>query len=386
MTMTSRERVLAALNHEDPDRVPLDLGGTRNTGILGEPYEALATALGLGDEVTRAPEHGTSKLLGLATPGEAVLQKLGIDVRGIYLGKADQSREALLPDGTHRDELGVIRRQPETMPYWDVVESPFSGQITIGDIHNWDWPDPADPGYVRGLREQAEAVLENTDCALTLHLQDIIIHPSQYLLGFEKWYLSFMMEPDLISALMDILLDIRLEVTVRALQEVGDLIDVVSCSDDICDTRGPMISPEMYTQFIKPRHQKYFETMRSLTDAKILYHSCGSVLKLIPHFIDMGINFINPVQVSANGMATDFLKQEYGKDIGFWGAIDTMQILPFGTPEDVRMEVKRVVQDLAPGGGYVLSAVHNIQPNVFAENIIAMYKAAKEFGSYPISV
>ena len=385
MTMTSRERVLAALNHEEPDRVPLDLGATRNTGILGEPYEALATALGLGDESASAPEHGASKLLGLATPGEAVLQKLGIDVRGIYLGKADQSGEALLPDGTHRDELGVIRRQPETMPYWDVTESPFSGEITIEDIQNWDWPDPSDPGYVRDLRAQAEEVLENTDCALVLHLQDIIIHPSQYMLGFEKWYLSFMMEPDLISALMDILLDIRTEVTVRALKEVGDLIDVVSCSDDICDMRGPMISPEMYTRFIKPRHREYFETMRSLTDARILYHSCGSVLKLIPHFIDMGINFINPVQVSAADMDTDLLKREYGDRIGFWGAIDTMQTLPFGTPEDVRKEVKRVVQDLAPGGGYILSAVHNIQPNVSAENIIAMYEAAKEFGTYPIA-
>jgi uroporphyrinogen decarboxylase len=228
-------------------------------------------------------------------------------------------------------------------------------------------------------------VLENTDCALALHLQDIIIHPSQYLLGFEKWYLSFMMEPDLISALMDILLEIRLEVTVRALKEVGDLIDVVSCSDDICDMRGPMVSPEMYAQFVKPRHQKYFETMRSLTDAKILYHSCGSVIKLIPHFIDMGIQFINPVQVSADGMDTDFLKRKYGKNIGFWGAIDTMQVLPFGKPEDVRREVKRVVHDLGPGGGYILSAVHNIQPNVSAENIIAMYEAAREYGTYPIA-
>ena len=386
MALTCKERALAALNHEETDRVPLDLGANRNTGILIQPYRALAKYLDLGNEETEAPNHGTSKLFGLATPDEAVLQRLGIDFRGVFLGKADRSAEAMLSDGSHRDELGVIRRQPEGMPYWDVTSSPFSGDITLSSIKNWDWPDPTDPGYIRGLRERALEIRETIDCALVLHLQDIIVHPSQYMLGFEKWYMSFILEPDIVSALMDLVLDIRLEVTVSALNEVGDLIDVVSCSDDVCEMRGPMISPEMYTKFIKPRHKRYFEKMRSLTNAKIYYHSCGAVSKLIPHFIDMGIDFINPVQVSAADMDTARLKKEYGDHIGFWGAIDTMQVLPFGTPDDVRGEVKQRIHDLAPGGGYVLAAVHNIQPDVPPENIVAMFEAAKEFGTYPIDV
>jgi uroporphyrinogen decarboxylase len=383
MTMTSRERVLKALNHQEADRVPLDLGATRNSGLLVPTYKKLAHYLDLTDYKTGSQEHGHSKLLGLATPSEEILKKLNIDFRGITLGKADTSNEALLSDGTHRDELGVIRRQPDGVPYWDLTISPFSGDVTIEDIKKWDWPDPTDPGHTRGLRKKALTLREKTNYAIVLHLQDIIVHPSQFLLGFEKWYLSFYMEPKLISVLMDIMLELRLEVTQRALEEVRDLIDVVSCSDDICDARGCMLSPQMYNEFIKSRHSRYFSLIRSLTNAKILYHSCGAVSKLIPSFIDMGIDFINPVQVSANGMDTKQLKTEYGDKIGFWGGIDTTQVLPFGTPNDVIEEVKMRIHDLAVGGGYVLAAVHNIQPDVSAENIVAMYDAAIKYGCYP---
>lgn len=386
MTMTSRERALKALNHEEPDRVPLDLGATRNSGILIQPYEAVADYLKLSKDDTEAPNHGTSKLLGLATASEEVLQRLGIDFRGIYLGKADSSAEAMLPDGTHQDDLGVIRRQPEGSPYWDVVNSPFSGDISLSDIQKWDWPDPTDPGYTRGLRQKASALRESGNYAGVLHLQDIIVHPCQFLMGFEKWYMSFITEPKVITALMDIMLELRMELTKRALEEAGDIIDVISCSDDICDMRGPMLSPQMYQEFIKPRHSRYFDLIRSQTTAKILYHSCGAVTKLIPDFIDMGIDFINPVQVSAAEMDTRRLKKEFGNEIGFWGAIDTIQVLPFGSPEKVIEEVKKRVGDLAPGGGYVLSAVHNIQPNVSAENIVTMYDSAAEFGKYPIDL
>ncbi len=384
MSMTSRERVLKALHHEEPDRVPLDLGATRNTGILAPTYRALTTFLGMEDDGNAPALHGHAKVLGLAPPAEAVLKRLGIDFRGITLGKADHSKEALLPDGTHRDELGVIRRQPAGMPYWELTASPFSGEVTVHDAVNWDWPDPTDPGHIRGLREKAQAIREQTEYALVLHLQDIIVHPTQFLLGFEKWYLSFYLEPALINTLMDILLELRTEVTRRALAEVGDLIDVVSCSDDVSDARGSILSPEMYDEFIKPRHRRYFETIRSLTPATILYHSCGAVAGLIPSFIDMGIDFINPVQVSAANMDPQRLKAEYGDKIGFWGGIDTTRVLPFGTPDSVAADVRQRLRDLAGGGGYVLAAVHNLQPDVPAENIVAMYDAGRTFGRYPI--
>lgn len=385
MSMTSRERVLKTLRHEEPDRVPLDLGATRNSGILTPTYRALTAFLGLEDDAEEPALHGHAKVLGLAPPSEAVLQRLGIDFRGITLGKADHSKEALLPDGTHRDELGVIRRQPVDMPYWELTSSPFAGEVTVRDAINWDWPDPTDPGHTRGLREKALAIREQTEYALVLHLQDIIIHPTQFLLGFEKWYLSFYLEPALINTLMDIMLELRTEVTRRALAEVGDLIDVVSCSDDVSDARGSILSPEMYDEFIKPRHSRYFETIRSLTPATILFHSCGAVAGLIPSFVDMGIDFINPVQVSAAGMEPQRLKREFGDRIGFWGGIDTTRVLPFGSPETVVADVRARLRDLAGNGGYVLAAVHNLQPDVPAQNIVAMYDAGRTYGRYPIA-
>jgi uroporphyrinogen decarboxylase len=383
--MNHRERALLALNHKEPDRVPIDLSSNRNTGILIEPYQALVEYLSIDEKMT-LDDFGQSKVARVASPSEEVLQRLDIDFRGIFLDLPDRPLEKILPDGSHQDELGVIRQRPSGSYYYDIVSSPLDGEISVNDIQNWNWPDFTDPGYVRNLRKEALHYRNTIDCALVLHLQDIIVHPSQYMRGFEQWYTDFILEPNLISVLLDKLLEIRSGLTIRALEEVGDLIDVVSCSDDVADQRGPQISPKMYREFIKPRHQIYFDTIRRYTSAKILYHSCGAITKLLPDFIDLGVDFINPVQVSANDMDTASLKKNYGKDIGFWGAIDTMRVLPYGSPDDVRSEVRHRIRDLAPGGGYVLAAVHNIQPNVPPENIVAMFEAAWKLGIYPIEV
>jgi uroporphyrinogen decarboxylase len=384
MSMNHRQRVQATLNHQEPDRVPVDLGSTRNTGILVEAYQALVQYLNPKSSPGGQDDFGQSKIARVVNPSEEFLQRLDVDFRGLFLGSPNRPLEKMLPDGSHQDELGVIRQRPPGSYYYDVAYSPLNREMTVADLQKLTWPDPTDPGYTRGLRERALSLRQSTDYALVLHLQDIIIHPSQYLRGFERWYMDFLLEPELIKSLLDILLEIRTVLAVAALKEVGDLIDVVSSSDDIADQRGPMISPKMYRQFIKPRHLHYFEALRAHTSAKILYHSCGSVVSLIPDFIDMGVDFINPVQVSAANMDTAHLKKEYGDRIGFWGAIDTMRVLPTCTPDEVRSEVRQRIHDLAPGGGYVLAAVHNIQPNVPPQNILAMFEAAHQYGRYPL--
>ena len=381
--MNHRERALAALNHREGDRVPIDLAATRNTGILLEAYQALARRLG-ADRDPPADDFGQSRIARVASPEEWLLERLDVDFRGIYLGSPDRRLDRLLPDGSYQDELGVIRRRPPSSYYYDITYSPFDRDITLADLRAHPWPDGSDPGYTRWLRDRALALHAAGEYGVVLHLQDIIVHPSQYLRGFERWYTDFILQPELIASLLDILLEIRLAVTVQALRAVGDLVDVVSCSDDVADQRGPQIAPATYRRFIKPRHRRYFDAIRALTSAKILYHSCGSVARLIPDFIDMGVDFINPVQVSAAGMDTAGLKRAFGDNVGFWGSIDTMQVLPFGTPDEVRAEVQHRIRDLAPGGGFVLAAVHNIQPTVPTENIIAMYAAARDFGTYPI--
>lgn len=370
--------------------MPVDLGSTRNTGILQAPYEALVGYLGLGDgdrsskaelDPSSPTGHGMSKMLGLATPDEAVLQRLGVDFRGVFLGKADVSTETLLrpaADGSlrHRDEFGVERRCPPGGHYFDVTVSPLGGEITVNDIVRHAWPDPTDPGYVRGLRERALRIREITDCALVLHTTDIFVHTSQYMRGFEPWYMDLALAPDLIGALMDAILEIRLEILNRALDLVGDIVDVVSTADDVADQRGPMMSLDMYRRIIKPRHARYLRTIRDRTDAILFFHSCGSVVDLLPDFVDMGIQVLNPVQVSARGMGTAQLKRDWGDQLAFCGAIDTLRVMPFGTPGDVRAEVRRRIDDLGDGGGYIVAAVHNIQPDVPPENIVAMYEAA----------
>jgi uroporphyrinogen decarboxylase len=384
MVMSHRERALAALSHKEPDRVPLDLGSTRNTGIIIEAYDALLEYLEV-DEIVERDNYGYSKVNRVVKPSETVLQRFGIDFRGVFYGKPDLSTEEQLADNCFKDELGIVRTIQPGSFYYIQSEFPLDGDITKTDIKEWKWPNPDDPGYVRGIRDRTLEIRKNIDCAITLHTQDIIVHPSQFLRGYESWYMDFILQPDLIEYLLDTILDVRIAVAVNVLKEVGDIIDVVASSDDVAENRGSIVSPEMYRKFIKPRHRKYFDSLRSHTSAKIHFHTCGSVEKMIPDFIDLGIDAINPVQVSAGNMDnTAWLKREYGDKITFWGAIDNVQVLPHGSPEQVKLEVKKRINDLGPGGGYVLAAIHNIQPDVSPENIVTMFDSAIEYGTYPI--
>jgi uroporphyrinogen decarboxylase len=378
-TMTHRERVLAALNHRQPDRVPIDLGATRNTGINRYAYRALLDYLGIGAAVEPLQDFGGARFLGLAKIDERVLERFGVDLRGIFTGEADSGHDTEMPDGRYVDEFGVTRAPVEGAPYYDWVDSPLKADLSMEAIRDLTLPNPEDPGYVRGLREEALRIRQETDCALVLHLDHIIVHATQYIRGFENWFLDFALQPDLMCSLMDKILDYRLVVTGRVIQEVGDLIDVVSTSDDVADQRGPLVSPAMYQKVIKPRHKRFFDLIHAGTDAKLLFHSCGSVYRLLPDFIDIGVDFINPVQVSCNDMETDRLKREFGADLGFWGAIDSMHVLPTGTPDDVRAEVEKRIRDLGPDGGYVLAAVHNLQHDVPVENIVALYDVAQTY-------
>jgi uroporphyrinogen decarboxylase len=251
--MRHRERVLAALNHQEPDRVPVDLGATRNTGINSYAYRKLLAHLGIEAEIEPLQTFGGARFQGLAKIDERVLTRFGVDTRGIFTGEADSGHDHELPDGRYIDEFGVIRAPVEGAPYFDWVDSPMAGEFSMDTIRALTLPDPEDPGYTRGLREQALYIRETIDCALVLHLDHIIVHATQYLRGMENWFLDLALQPDLMGALMDKILEYRLVITERALQVVGDLVDVVSTSDDVADQRGPIVSLDMYRKIIKPR-------------------------------------------------------------------------------------------------------------------------------------
>ncbi len=375
--MGHRERVLRALNHQEPDRVPLDLGGSRSSSLVVETYERLNRHLG-----SQEPPFIFSKWLNVAHPSEAMLTRFDIDTRSLSQGDPDNWQDIIFPDGSYQDEWGVVRSKPAGGLYYDLTKAPLAGDAGVADLKKFRWPDPHDPGRCRGLAEAAARLHQGTDYAVVLSMPGGIVHQAQFLRGFEDWFADLIANPAFFQALMEKLADLWIEMAKDELDAVGNNVDICFLGDDMAFQNGPMMSMDLYRKMIKPHHKRLFSYIRSRTSAKVAYHTCGSVVHLIHDLIEMGVDALNPVQVSAKGMDTERLKQEFGKDICFWGAIDTQRVLPFGTPDDVAREVKRRIDDLCPGGGYVLCAVHNIQADVSPENICRMYDTAREYGRY----
>ncbi|MHB1416601.1 MAG: uroporphyrinogen decarboxylase family protein [Chloroflexota bacterium] len=378
--MTHRERVLTALAHKEPDRVPIDLGSTRCTSIHADGHARLRQHLGLqgGEDVI------TDKIMRPVLVDERILQRLDVDVRGLFIGFPSTSRDAQLSPTRWRDEWGVEREMPPGSLYYDLVHSPLQGEITLQDIVNYPWPDPDDAGRYHGLVERAKALRASTDCAIIFNMASGFVHVAQYLRGFQEWFTDLLLDPKLAVALMDAICEVNMAIVAKALPMVRDYVDLVFTGDDIGHQNSPLVAPELYRKLIKPGHKRYFDLVHSLTDAKVLYHTCGDVYPLIPDLIDMGIDAITPVQVTAKDMDPAKLKREYGDKMAFWGAVDSHRVLPFGTVEDVKREVELRIQQAAHGGGYIVDAVHNIQPDVPPENIIAMYDHTREYGRYPL--
>jgi len=370
--MTARERVNAALEHRRPDRLPMDLGSARFTGIVLGAYEKLRTHLGFGE-----PGAIIERMQQLVEVDERVLQHLGIDVRAFAQGAPDRNGVVELGEGRYRDEWGVTRVKPPGSHYYDLERCPLAGDISVETLARYPWPDPTDPGIFRGLRAEAER-LRKTDYAVMFNARFNLVHTAQYLRGFEDWFVDLGQNHELFLALMQAILDVQVELNHRALAEVGDLIDVVAFGDDIGQQDRPVCSLANYRKLIRPSQERIVETIRAHTKAKILYHTCGAVYRYIDDFIAIGIDALNPVQVSAKDMQPERLKREFGDRIAFWGGIDSQRILPFGSPEEVAAEVKRMFAFMGREGGWVLAGVHNIQPDVPPENICAMFQAGKE--------
>jgi uroporphyrinogen decarboxylase len=381
--MTPRERVMAALNHQEPDRVPIDLGQATGDGITLGAYRRLLRHLGLDDSRIQVKDRRGQT----ARVDEEVLQRFRVDVRGIGLGAPENWKDVWLDDHTYQDEWGVIRTMPPGGLYYDLVRSPFAEDATISGIERYRWPDPTDPGRYRGLREKARHLHRETEYAVVLDLNCSFFLRCCELRGWENFYTDLVENVAFAETLMDRFLEIRLLIAGRALQEVEDNLDIVMVtSDDLGMIDRPLVSPTLYRSLIKPRQRRTFDFFRARTGAKLYCHTDGAIYPLIPDLIEIGVDALNPIEVSAAGMGdTKKLKKEFGDRLAFWGAIDTRRILPFGTAEEVREEVRRRIHDLGPGGGYIVSPVHNIQPDVPPENVVAMYNAAYEVGCYPLA-
>ena len=381
MTMTSRERVRTALDHREPDRVPVDLGGSIVTSITKAAYVPLMEHLGL-DAGEVAVYDEVQQLPFLA---ESLLTRFAVDTRMIQLPPTHVAGVPILDDGEYwaiNDRWGARMRMPKDGGlYYDWVEYPIPATLEALETYRWPEPDPVE--VVATVGERARWLHQNTDFALVGSgvIGGGIFEQPCRTVGLETFMEAMILDRPFAERLMDGITEIYIESAERYLDQVGPYIDVFTFWDDVCTQDGWMISPELYVSLVKPRQRRLFEAIKRKTGAKLFYHGCGAVFDLVPHLIDIGVDILNPVQVSARGMDSRRLKAAYGKDVTFWGGgVDTQRILPFGTEAEVRDEVRRRIDDFAPGGGFVYATVHNIQAFVPPANIVAAYDTVAEHG------
>jgi uroporphyrinogen decarboxylase len=386
--MTSYERVKAAVEHKEADKVPFDLGGSVLTGINRKAYVNLRKYLGLPEVEIRIVDE----MQQLARPDADFLKKIEVDVACVdpdgpsTPGLATKSTR----DGEYlhmNDEWGIEWRMPvDNGLYYDMTGHPLASVDSIAALDAYPWPDPADPARFATLKARADKAVFQDNQAYILGRQYAgIWETALWMSGFEKFFADMMIEKDYAHALMDKITELKMVYWEKALEAVGDNVLIISEADDLATQNSLLCSPELYKEMVHPYHKKLFSFIQSKVPHKvhIFYHTCGAVKPLIPYLIEEGVDILNPVQVNADGMDSRLLKKEFGKDMTFWGGgVDTQHVLPFGTPAEVRDEVKRRIDDLAPGGGFVFAAVHNVQGDVPPENFMAMREALAEFGVY----
>jgi uroporphyrinogen decarboxylase len=408
--MNSRERMKIALNHGEPDRVPLDIGGTPVSGIQAVIYKKLKEALGIAGGDIFVYEV----IQQLALVEEEVREKLGVDTISVIPERQDKWRDGTMSDGSpckypagfHPETLpdgskverntnsywgdnaeeAVTLHMPPGGFYYEIPYHPLEGAKTKEDVDKFNWYWELDKEAVDYWKMQLETAEKNTEYAI---VADTVwggwgqnYEVLQNLRGWDNFLVDLVANPKLAQYM----LEIRLEVVLKRWNLMLEILDnkpqVVCIGDDLGLQGGPQISPDLYKKMIKPIHKKFVSFIKERTDAKIFLHSCGSVYDLIPDFIEAGVDILNPVQVRAKNMDSKKLKREFGKDLVFWGGIDTQYALPLGSVGEVKDEVKRRIDDLAPGGGFVFNTVHNIQLDVPVENLIAMFEGFDEYCKY----
>ncbi len=386
MPLTSRERVLAVLNHEVPDRVPLVMGVSNATGIRMKPYRDIKKIVGID-----APDNYIYDWpeLGTANVDELTLQRLHSDVRGVLDIEPEKVRHRNTERPPHSpsfDSWGI--GQSEISPGdWFPNIHPLAHAETEADLDAYQgWPDMSDPTRIAHVATRAQQLADENLYAILATPWLLFPFERAYgMQGMETFLLNMARYPDFTRTLLERNAFYCKELMGHFLHELGDNVDIIKIGDDLGTQESLMISPKMYREILKPIHADFISFIKERTKAKVLFHSDGDVVPLIDDFIEMGVDILNPIQTSAGKMSNlPELKKRFGKNIVFCGGIDTHRLLPFGTPADVRAEVKRVIQTLGPGGGFMIGAVHTVMDDVPAENVLAMVDAAEEFGHYPL--
>jgi uroporphyrinogen decarboxylase len=384
MDVNSRERVRLTLNHQEPDRVPIDLGATIVSSIVKSSYIELNKYLGMPLEEIKLLDH----VQQLPYLDEPLLERFGVDFRLVQLPAATAPGLHIFEEVGYFafiDRWGSKLHMPKVGGlYFDWVEFPIR-EPTMDALDHYAWPRPDPAEYNTQLRLQAEHLSKSTEFALvgSAIIGGGIFEQPARTMGMESFLMALVAEPRFADRLMEQITEIYIESCDSYLDQVGEFIQVFTYWDDLCGQNGWLVRPDIYRKMVKPKQRRLLEAIKKKTNAKVFYHSCGASRDLIPDLIDLGFDIVNPVQVSARDMDSRQLKKDFGAEIVFWGGgVDTQRVLPFGTPDEVRDEVRRRIDDLAPGGGFVFAAVHNIQAFVPPENIVAAFDTALQCGRY----
>ncbi len=417
--MNSRERFIYSANHKEPDRVPIDFGTTRSSGITAIAYNDLKKYLNLISQKTRLFDIQQQ----LIYPDDELLIKYGIDIYDVgrsFLREEVEWRNytlmdkssAVIPtyfkiitesDGTEyllNNKGTRVAVKPPTSYYFDQCYWPWGEKEKIPDpipqnkFEEEIWMVPASPNHLDFMRSKSDLqqfarivkeLYENTTHALYYDLgRPGFFEKGMYMMGAEKWLIALIMDKSGVCRMLDAYVENCIERLEVILDAVGEYIQIIRIfHDDLGSQTGPQFSPTLFKEIMAPRYKKLFDFIHSKSNVKILNHSCGSIADFIPAFIDSGLDMLNPIQTSCNNMDPVKLKKEYGKDLVLWGGgIDTVNELTTGTPDEVREKVKERIDIFAPKGGFIFCATHNIQPGVPPQNIDAMLEAANEYGVY----
>ena len=385
MPLTSRERVLSAMAHEAPDRVPIVIGVSNATGIKMGPYRELKRLIGVD-----APDAWLYDWpeLGTAAIDEATLRRLHVDVRGVL----------------DREPAAVLERNRTREPHSDYIDSWGSGAVEVGpgewfpmvqplakatsidEIERYPWPDVDDPTRVAHMGAEAARLAAEGEFAIMV--TPWLLFPLERafaMQGIGPFLTNAAVNPEFAEALLRKIGGLCERLMGHVLDAVGDNVDIIKIGDDLGMQQSLLMSPAMYRSMLKPIHAESIAAIKRRTTAKVFFHTDGDVFPLLDDLVEIGVDILNPIQTSAGRMADlATLKRRYGDALVFCGGIDTQGILPHGTPDEVRAEVRRVIGELAPGGGYLLASVHTIMNDVPAENILAMVDAVEAYGTYPL--
>lgn len=399
--MTSRERVLATMRHQEPDQVPVDFGSMRSSGIVAAAYGPLKAHLARTEDPRYA--EGCVDVFDvrqqLAIVERPIAERFGSDVLPLDPDQLGEWQPYILANGLQartparcrfeaaedgslywlEGDKRVAQRPPDGL-YFDYIDYPLAEARTVADIEAYDfnmWSDAAIARMaVAGRKLRAE-----TDKAIMGRFSGSIYERGQKLRGFEQFMVDLADGGPFLEALLTRMADAHLDALKRYLGQLGDVIDLIQMSDDLGTQEALQISPAMYRRWIKPQHKRIYRFVRdNYPHVHVFLHSCGAIRPLIPDLIDAGVEALNPVQTSAKGMDPATLKREYGWDLTFWGGgAETTSTLIHGSAAEIDTEVRERIAIFAPGGGFVFNPVHNLQADARPENIVAVYDAAQRY-------